>query len=110
MLLLLTNTHILSTVIDSSIVSNKNNDISWHDFRKKYMEFGGDGIYSAWALIYDEPAVKRLGIASRCNNADILQPKLMQFTTNQGSEIEMDKQAAILKKTINFFNSTHGSK
>ena len=31
---------------------------SWHDFRKKYLELGGDGFYGAWALSYLEPALR----------------------------------------------------
>ena len=29
-------------------------DVSWQDFRYKYMDYGGDGIYAAWALLYRE--------------------------------------------------------
>ena len=32
--------------------------ISWHDFRKKYMENGGDGIYSAHQTVNNEPCFK----------------------------------------------------
>src|SRR3989344_7429168 len=36
----------------------KKRGVSWYDFRKKFMEFGGDGIYSAWALVYNEPIMR----------------------------------------------------
>ena len=32
-------------------------DIPWKMFRKKYLEMGGDGIYAAWALLYQETLV-----------------------------------------------------
>jgi perosamine synthetase len=35
-------------------VKYERDDVSWQEFREKYIEFGGDGIYAAWALIYDE--------------------------------------------------------
>ena len=29
-------------------------DVSWEEFRNKFNEFGGDGIYAAWKLSYQE--------------------------------------------------------
>lgn len=98
--------------------------VSWYDFRKKFMEYGGDGIYAAWALLYDEPVIQLLnekgqyfeGIGQqapshigflngvKCPVAESIQPKLMQFTTNQGIEPEMDKQMNALKMTIKFYD------
>lgn len=97
--------------------------ISWYDFRKKFMEYGGDGIYSAWALVYNEPIMQLIHTKGRffpdlpnqakhfkgylkgvhCPNAEKLQPKIMQFTANQGIEKDMDVQIAALKKAIAFF-------
>ncbi len=92
--------------------------INWYDFRKKYMELGGDGIYSAWKLSYLEPAFKNKNFLGRenfipahiqygkglCSIAEELQPKLLQFKTNYWDESDMVKQAEILEKTIAFFN------
>ena len=46
---------------------------TWYDFRAKYRELGGDGIYAAWQLTYLEPAFRGrnfrragLGGAGRC--------------------------------------------
>lgn len=97
--------------------------VTWYDFRKKFMAEGGDGIYAAWALVYNEPIMQLIhkegkffadekpqapawkgfleGVA--CPNAEKLQPKLMQFTANQGIEADMDKQMNALKATIKFF-------
>lgn len=92
----------------------ENTNVDWVDFRQEHVKNGGDGIYAAWALCYQEDSIPEIlemlsgmGLAGRmnvskgiCPNAEIVQPKLMQFTTNQKDEHEMDKQAEILYKTI----------
>ena len=40
-------------------------DISWFDFRNKFMKNGGDGIYGAWKLTYLEPMFKNLNLLNR---------------------------------------------
>jgi perosamine synthetase len=100
--------------------------VSWYDFRKKYIEFGGDGIYAAWALIYNEPIINLINKKGRyctdlkgqatylkscikkpqCPTAEYLQPRLLQFTTNQGTITEMNQQRDILRKTIKYFNTS----
>ncbi len=93
-------------------------DIKWDDFRKKYVENGGDGIYAAWSLSYQEdsiPDIRRiltpLGLNDRfvtetgiCPNAEMIQRQLMQLTTNQKDEVEMQAQAEILHRTIRYFS------
>ncbi len=101
--------------------------VSWYDFRKKFMEYGGDGIYSAWALVYDEPIMQLIHKEGRffpdlpgqakhfkgylkgvhCPKAEKLQPRIMQFTTNQGIEKDMNLQMNALKKAIAFFDAQH---
>lgn len=98
-------------------VKYEKDDVSWQDFRKKYIEFGGDGIYAAWALSYEE-TVMATGAYKKhapyyfehleyprgiCPVAELLQPKLMQFVTNYGSLEEAGIQGEALQKTINFF-------
>jgi perosamine synthetase len=79
-------------------------NISWSDFRKKYMEFGGDGIYAASKLMYQEPIFRDLGIGyGNAPIAEELQLKLMNFTTNQANLTERQIQAGALKSTLNFF-------
>ena len=43
---------------------------------------GGERPYGAWRLSYDEPALKHLKGNANCPNAESLQPRLMQFQTN----------------------------
>lgn len=92
-------------------------DISWKEFRAKYVELGGDGIYAAWALLYDEtffasgdwkklcpPLYGPIKYETPvCPIADELQPKLMQFVTNFGSVDEARPQVEALRKTIHHF-------
>ena len=93
-------------------------DITWEDFRQKFMQSGGDGIYAAWALCYQEDSIpdikkilKSMHLDGRlntesgiCPNAEEVQPKLMQFTTNQKDEEEMKIEADALYKTIKDFS------
>jgi len=102
----------------------KNKNVSWYEFRKKFMEFGGDGFYAGWPPLYKEPAFQLLNRTGkyfpdekkvqalafkgflgnvRCPVIERIFPKLMHFTTNQGTKKEMDIQANALRKTIEFF-------
>jgi perosamine synthetase len=96
---------------------------SWYDFRKKHIEYGGDGIYSAWALIYNEPSMRLLNDEGRyfqdipasgesykgfldgvhCPVAEQVQPVLLQFTTNQVTEEQMDVQHDALRRAIAYW-------
>jgi perosamine synthetase len=94
-----------------------NTDLDWIEMRKKHVEFGGDGIYAAWALCYKEDSIediknilRKMGLEKNfitddgiCPVAEKIQPQLMQFTTNQKDEEEMKIQAEILYKTIKYF-------
>lgn len=98
-------------------VKYERNDVSWQDFRKKYVEFGGDGIYAAWALSYDETIISS-GVYKKicpviyndlsyprgiCPVAEEIQPKIMQFVNNYGSRKEAVPKVEALQRTINFF-------
>ena len=97
--------------------------VPWADFRRKYIELGGDGFYAAWQVTYNEPVIKEMAFYGQgcpmhcplyegpkvewgpglCPVAESLQPKLMQLKTNYG-DLEVARQkAAALKKTIDFF-------
>jgi perosamine synthetase len=70
----------------------------WEEFRKSYIKHGGDGIYGAWSVPYQEPALWSL--FGDCPVAESLQPKLMQFKTNYRDEALAIKKAEALYSTI----------
>lgn len=102
------------------VVRLDNPDVSWYEFRDKFMELGGDGIYAAWQLSYLEPMFQSMNMLGRerlinlfgdyryerglCPVAERLQPKLLQFKTNYWNAGDAQKQAEILGKTISFFD------
>ncbi len=88
--------------------------ISWADFRKKYVEMGGDGYYGAWSVPYLEPVISERVFAKRlpsvyenvqyheglCPVAERVQKQIMQMKTNY-RDLELAKQKAdILAKLI----------
>lgn len=92
-------------------------DISWYDFKNKFVELGGDGIYAAWQLTYLEPMFQKMQLLGKekyltvssypkglCPVAEYLQPRLLQFQTNYFDIEDAKKQADILGRTIDFFN------
>jgi len=79
-------------------------NISWYDFRKKYVENGGDGIYSAHQTVNNEPCFKNSNLGyGDVPVAESLQKELMLFTTNQKDENDRSIQINALQKTIEFF-------
>jgi perosamine synthetase len=98
-------------------VKYERTDVTWQEFRKKYVEFGGDGIYGAWALTYNEGLFSSGVWKKRCpwvyNDieypqgicpvAESIQPKLMQFICNYNGAEEAKPKIKALEKTIKFF-------
>jgi perosamine synthetase len=93
-------------------LQNKN-AFTWHEFRSKYIEFGGDPIYGAWRLTYLEPAFCRKKLTAEqiqnyqeglCPVAEALQPNLLQFKTNYYDLEIARRKAAALKMTIEYFD------
>jgi perosamine synthetase len=92
-------------------------DVSWQEFRKKYVELGGDGIYGAWALTYNEGLFSSGVWKERCpwiyNEieypqgicpvAESVQPKLMQFICNYNGAEEATPKIKALQETIKYF-------
>ena len=92
----------------------KDTGIEWKKIRKNYVDNGGDGIYSAWAVTYNEPVIKEgqfkkrypeiyntIDLSSQsCKNAEFLQKRIMQFKTNYRDVDLAYKKAKILKKTL----------
>lgn len=96
--------------------------IDWRDFRKKYMEYGGDGIYAAWSVVYLE-TVYQDGIfygrgcpmechlnshpvkyeKGLCPVSEEVQQKIMQFVNNYSSVEEAEPKVEALRKAIKFY-------
>ncbi len=108
--------HCTNTYYTLGVLYNGKEEIgvSWQDFRKTYVEEGGDGIYGAWSVPYLEPFIVERKYIGRCpwvyKNirykkglcpvAEEVQGKLMQFKTNY-RDLELAKyKASVLKKTI----------
>jgi perosamine synthetase len=97
--------------------------VSWEEFRRKFMEFGGDGFYAAWQVTYNEPVIKEMAFYGKgcpvrcplyegprvewgpglCPVSESVQPKLMQLQCNYGDLEEAKEKAAALRKTIQFY-------
>lgn len=93
--------------------------VTWHQFRDRFMELGGDGVYAAWQLTYLEPMFQEMNLLGRerfiteanramykkglCPVAEYLQPRLMQFKTNYWDLASAERQAAILRDTLKSF-------
>lgn len=98
--------------------------LDWYEFRKKYMEFGGDGIYAAWQLSHLEPVFRKHTFYPKecpvrcphykgelqeygpglCPNAESIQPRLLQFKTNYFDIKIAEQKAEALAKTILYFD------
>ena len=92
-------------------------DVGWQEFRKKFMENGGESIYGCWALTYNEPMVSEGQYKyhnpplydslefdkSQYPNAELIQPQLMLFPVNYPSlDIAMPVIDA-LEKTLRYY-------
>ena len=93
------------------------------EFRKKFIELGGDGLYSAWLPLYKEPAFTRLSEMVQknpgrwphyvdvlpdyrevtCANIESIQPRMIQLKTNYFDTDIAEREAEILAETIRFF-------
>ena len=81
--------------------------ISWEQFRQKYIENGGDGIYAASKLLFQEPIFKEKNIGfGETPTAVKLQKSLMNFTTNQSSQDEQNIQRDALIATLKYFGDS----
>ncbi|MCM1217930.1 MAG: DegT/DnrJ/EryC1/StrS family aminotransferase [Lachnospiraceae bacterium] len=81
--------------------------VSWQDFRKEYVEMGGDGYYGAWSVPYLEPVISERVFAKRlpeiyenvrygeglCPIAEKVQKQIMQMKTNYRN-LELAKRKA----------------
>lgn len=93
----------------SAKFNGEKHGVTWEDFRKKYMVFGGDGVYAASKLIHQEPAFynNKIGYGETPVAVD-LQRKLMNFTTNQANAYEREVQMNAMKRTLEYFGDNSG--
>lgn len=96
--------------------------VSWREFRKSYIENGGDGFYAAWSVPYLEPVMQNGYYYGKecpikcphyegnvsyqeglCPIAESIQPKIMQFKTNYRDTELAKSKANALRKTIKNF-------
>jgi perosamine synthetase len=100
----------------SLILNTEKPEIDWYRFRDKFQNNGGDGFYAAWKLSYFEPLFLNEiqhypGIWQKykqglCKNAEYLQPRMIQLKTNYWNLEEAEKQAEILRRTIQNFEKS----
>lgn len=97
--------------------------IDWKVFRDKYLELGGDSIYAAWKLTYQEPFFRNFEFLRRdtllnkeisyedgiCPVAEALQPRLLAFKSNYYDLETAKVKAEALRKTINYFETLRQS-
>jgi perosamine synthetase len=93
--------------------------VSWEDFRKTYIQEGGDGIYGAWSVPYLEPTVTERQYVKRCPwvyenvkyekglcpNAETIQAEIMQFKSNYRDLNLAERKADVLRRVIKNFAS-----
>jgi perosamine synthetase len=100
--------------------NGKKRGISWNSFRKKFIQYGGDGIYAAWKTVNMEPCFAKsrnyglysgsLKISNSYGWGDTpvaikIQKSIMQFTTNQKNKKEINKQISALQKTLAYYEN-----
>ena len=87
---------------------------SWQEFRKRYIQNGGDGIYGAWSVPYLEPVMANGNFRKMnphlynkisygkglCPVAEEVQQKIMQLKTNYRDLKLAKEKSFIFKKTI----------
>lgn len=72
----------------------------WDSFTAAVVRHGGEMPYGAWALTYQEPAFRHLAEDGCCPVAEDLQPRLVQFQTNNltSARLNADAVAAAIKE------------
>ena len=93
--------------------------VPWEKFRRKYIDFGGDGFYGAWKLTYLEPFFVKKNMLGRekfidrgildtyrvglCPQAERVQPRIIQLKTNFWDNDKISVQSEALYKTLKYF-------
>jgi len=99
-------------------------DLEWPAFRQKFIELGGEGFYSAWLPVHQEPVFQNLGAmvaqnpdrypqwAGRmsdyrevhCPVWETYQPRMIHLKNNSFDVDTARQQADIFAETIQFFS------
>lgn len=67
---------------------------AWQPLAEAIVRHGGEYPYGAWRLSFDEPALQYMGYgAGGCANARYMQPRLMQFQTNDLGQASINAHA-----------------
>tara|TARA_Y100000310_G_scaffold219761_1_gene221169 strand:- start:279 stop:620 length:342 start_codon:yes stop_codon:yes gene_type:complete len=73
----------------------------WFDLYDEVKEAGGDGFYGGLSVPYHEPIMKDYHYRKgSCPNAELVQPKMMQFKTNYRDLLVAREKINILKDII----------
>lgn len=92
-------------------------EVSWQDFRRRFMQNGGESIYGCWALTYNEPVVATgqykyhnpplyEGLefdGASYPNSEMIQPQLMLFPVNYPSLSKAMPIIDALEKTLRYY-------
>ena len=97
----------------SVVLKVQNPETKWYRFWDLFVKNGGDGIYAAWKLTYQEPlflteiqnypGIRQKYHGNLCPTAEYLQKRMLQFKTNYWEHGEAERQAEVLRKTIKDF-------
>jgi perosamine synthetase len=78
--------------------------MKWQDFRRQYIQNGGDGFYGCWQVPYDEPVMRNYKYRGTCPVASRIQKKMMQLKTNYQDVHVATQKAEALQRTIKELN------
>ncbi|MEO7502634.1 MAG: DegT/DnrJ/EryC1/StrS family aminotransferase [Gemmatimonadaceae bacterium] len=67
----------------------------WQPFVDSICRNGGERPYACWRVTYQEPAFRHLAPDGTCPNAEELQPRLVQFQTNDIQSAEKNAHAVM---------------
>jgi perosamine synthetase len=67
----------------------------WQPFVESIFRHGGERPYACWRVTYQEPAFRHLAPDGACPNAEELQPRLVQFQTNDIRSAEKNAHAVM---------------
>ena len=102
-------------------------DVDWAEFRKIFVELGGDGFYGAYLPVYREAVFEKLVTQVRnrperyphytgllpdyrevcCPTWERIQPRVIQLKTNYYDLHDAERQADVFAQTLKWFDSNN---